>query len=175
MTDIQQVRPIIARANYAQVMGDTDAAVKFLQRKRYVARNKFAITGFCWGGAVTWMAAARNPAFDAGVAWYGRLAAPAADAFGAEAGRPWPVDIAGDLKCPVLGLYAAEDRGIPLEQVEAMRAALTRAANPSKSEIVVYPGAQHGFHADYRPSFKADAAEDGWNRMLAWFRANGVA
>jgi carboxymethylenebutenolidase len=175
LTDIAAVRPIVGAAVYEQVMTDTDAAVRFLRGKRYVERREFAVTGFCWGGAVTWMAAARNRAFKAGVAWYGRLVAPPADGFGAEAGRPWPADIAGKLKCPVLGLYAAEDRGIPLTQVETMRAALTAAGNPTKSEIVVYDGAQHGFHADYRPSYKADAAADGWNRMLGWFRAHGVA
>jgi carboxymethylenebutenolidase len=175
LTDIAAVRPIVAAATYEQVMDDTDGAVRFLRGKPFVARGEFAITGFCWGGAVTWMAAARNRAFKAGVAWYGRLIAPPADGFGAEAGRPWPSDVAGKLKCPVLGLYAAEDRGIPLSQVETMRAALAANGNPTKSEIVVYEGAQHGFHADYRPSYKADAAADGWSKMLAWFRANGVA
>lgn len=173
MTDIQnQVRPVVAAAKYAQVMGDTDGAVRFLRSKRFVNRSALAITGFCWGGNVVWMAAAHNRAFKAGAAWYGRLVAPDPGGFGAEEGRPWPVDVADDLKCPVLGLYASEDRGIPLESVERMRAALLAAR--SKSEIVVFDGAQHGFHADYRASFKRDAAEDGWARMLAWFRANGV-
>lgn len=175
MTDIaNQIRPVIAATLHGQVMADTDAAVRYLKRQRYVNKKAFAITGYCWGGAVTWMAAAHNKAFKAGVAWYGRLAPPEAGAFGAEEGRPWPVDVAGDLKCPVLGLYASEDRGIPLDTVERMRTALAAAGNPSKSEIVVYNGAQHGFHADYRASYKKDAAEDGWARMLAWFKANGV-
>ncbi|MDX2235770.1 MAG: dienelactone hydrolase family protein [Hyphomonadaceae bacterium] len=175
MTDIQnEIRPIVSAAVHEQVMDDTEGAVKFLRRQRYVQRKALAVTGFCWGGAVTWMAASRIGAFKAGVAWYGRLVAPEPGAFGSEEGRPWPVDVAGALKCPVLGLYAAEDRGIPLETVERMRAALAAAGNPSKSEIVVYDGAQHGFHADYRASFRKDAAEDGWARALAWFRANGV-
>jgi carboxymethylenebutenolidase len=175
MTDIQnQIRPIVAAATYAQVMGDTDGAVRHLRRQRYVNRRALAVTGFCWGGAVVWMAAAHNRAFKAGAAWYGRLVPPEPGGFGAEAGRPWPVDIAGRLRCPVLGLYASEDRGIPLDTVERMRAALTAAGNPSRSEVVVYDGAQHGFHADYRASFKRDAAEDAWARMLAWFKANGV-
>ncbi len=174
-TDIQNViRPIVAKAVYEQVMDDTEGAIRFLRRKRYVQKDAFAITGFCWGGAVVWMAAARHKAFKAGVAWYGRLVAPEAGAFGAEEGRPWPVDVAGALKCPVLGLYAAEDRGIPVATVDQMRAALAAAGNPSRSEIVVFDGAQHGFHADYRPSFKKDAAEDGWARMLAWFKTNGI-
>ena len=174
MTDIAQIRPLVAAATYGQVMDDTDAAVRFLKGKRFVDRTEFAITGFCWGGAVVWMAAARNRAFKAGTAWYGRLVPPEPGAFGAEEGRPWPVNVAGKLRCPVLGLYGSEDRGIPPESVEAMRAALAAAGNPSNSDIVVFQGAQHGFHADYRPSYKADAAADGWARMLAWFRANGV-
>ena len=175
MTDIQnQIRPVVASATYPQVMGDTDAAVRYLKRQRYVNRRGFAITGYCWGGAVVWMAAANSRAFKAGVAWYGRLVPPEPGAFGAEEGRPWPVDVAGKLRCPVLGLYGSEDRGIPLETVEAMRAALSAAGNPSRSEIVVFDGAQHGFHADYRASYKRDVAEDAWARMLAWFKANGV-
>jgi carboxymethylenebutenolidase len=174
LADIQQIRPIVAAATFEQVLDDTDAAVKFLKRKRFVDRTEFAITGFCWGGNVVWMAAARNRAFKAGAAWYGRLVAPEAGAFGAEEGRPWPVNIAGNLRCPVLGLYGSEDKGIPKEQVDAMRAALAAAGNPSRSEIIVFEGAQHGFHADYRASYKADAAAGGWARMLAWFKANGV-
>ncbi|HRE44171.1 MAG TPA: dienelactone hydrolase family protein, partial [Terricaulis sp.] len=126
------------------------------------------------GGAVTWMAAARFAQIKAGVAWYGRLTPPAAGGFGAEADRPWPVNVAADLKAPVLGLYAENDNGIPLSTVEEMRAALAAAGNPTGSEIIVYPGAQHGFHADYRASYDAVAAADGWARCLAWFRANGV-
>jgi carboxymethylenebutenolidase len=176
LTDIAtQIRPIVAATGHAQVMEDTDATVRFLKRQRFVDDGKLAITGFCWGGAVTWMACARNTAFKAGVAWYGRLAPPEAGAFGAEEGRQWPVDVAGALKCPVLGLYAEEDRGIPLETVAQMRAALAAAGNPSRSEIVVYEDAQHGFHADYRASYKKDAADAAWARMLEWFKANGVA
>lgn len=175
MTDIQtQIRPVVAAATYPQVIGDTDAAVSFLKHQSYVNRRALAITGYCWGGAVVWMAAAHNRSFKAGAAWYGRLVPPDAGAFGAEEGRPWPVDIAARLRCPVLGLYGSEDRGIPLDTVERMRAALAAAGNPSHSDIVVFQGAQHGFHADYRASYKRDAAEDGWARMLAWFKANGV-
>lgn len=174
LTDIQAIRPLVAATTYPQVMEDTDATVRYLRRRKDVARGKLAITGYCWGGAVVWMAAANNRAFKAGVAWYGRLVAPDAGAFGAEAGRPWPVDVAGSLKCPVLGLYGSEDRGIPLDTVEKMRAALVAGRDRTGSQIIVFDGAQHGFHADYRPSYKKDAAEDAWARMLAWFRANGV-
>lgn len=174
LTDFAEIRAIVAAATHEQVMGDTAGALDWLARQRFVNSSQFAITGFCWGGAVTWMAAARFAQIKAGVAWYGRLTPPAAGGFGAEAGRPWPVNVAADLKAPVLGLYAENDSGIPLSTVEEMRAALAAAGNPKGSEIVVYPGAQHGFHADYRASYDAAAAADGWARCLAWFRANGV-
>jgi carboxymethylenebutenolidase len=174
LTDFDAIRPIVAAATHEQVMGDTQGALAWLDRQRFVRDNAIGVTGFCWGGAVTWMAAARFPAIKAGVAWYGRLVAPQAGGFGAEEGRPWPVDIAATLRAPVLGLYAENDRGIPLDTVEQMRVALAAANNPSRSEIVVYPGVQHGFHADYRQSYNAEAAADGWGRALAWFRTNGV-
>lgn len=174
LTDFAEIRAIVATATNEQVMGDTAGAIDWLARQRFVNSSQFAITGFCWGGAVTWMAAARFAQIKAGVAWYGRLTPPAAGGFGAEADRPWPVNVAADLKAPVLGLYAENDNGIPLSTVEEMRAALAAAGNPTGSEIIVYPGAQHGFHADYRASYDAVAAADGWARCLAWFRANGV-
>jgi carboxymethylenebutenolidase len=155
-------------------MGDTEGAIAWLNAQSFTNRN-IGVTGFCWGGAVVWMAAARFAAIKAGVAWYGRLVPPNAGGFGAEAGRPWPVDIAGNLHTPVLGLYAENDQGIPVSTVEQMRAALQAADNPSHSEIIVYPGVGHGFHADYRESYNADAAADGWRRCLAWFRDHGVA
>lgn len=174
LTDFSAIREIVATATYEQVMGDTEGALSWLDRQRFVRDRAIGVTGFCWGGAVTWMAAARFPQIKAGVAWYGRLVPPQAGGFGAEEGRPWPVDVAANLRAPVLGLYAENDRGIPLETVEQMRAALSAASNPSHSEIVVYPGTQHGFHADYRESYNAEAAADGWSRALAWFRAHGV-
>ncbi len=174
LTDFAEIRAIVATATYEQVMGDTGGALDWLGRQSFVNSSQFAITGFCWGGAVTWMAAARFAQIKAGVAWYGRLTPPAEGGFGAEAGRPWPVNVAADLKAPVLGLYAENDSGIPLSSVEEMRTALAAAGNPTSSEIIVYPGAQHGFHADYRASYDAAAAADGWARCLAWFRANGV-
>jgi len=173
LTDFAQIREIVATATYEQVMGDTSGALDWLARQSFTNRD-FAVTGFCWGGAVTWMAAARFAQLKAGVAWYGRLIPPPPEGFGAEAGRPWPVNIASQLRAPVLGLYAENDRGIPLETVEQMRAALAANGNPTRSEIVVYPGTQHGFHADYRDSYNAEAAANGWARCLAWFRAHGV-
>lgn len=174
LTDFAAVRPIVARATNAQVMGDLDATIAWLDRQPFAAKDRIAITGFCWGGAVTYMAAAHSARFKAGVAWYGRLVKPAPDAFLGSENRLWPADVAGDLKAPVLGLYAENDSGIPLSSVEAMRAALNAAGKGEANPIIVYPGAQHGFHADYRPAFKADAAHDGWIRMLSWFQRNGV-
>jgi carboxymethylenebutenolidase len=176
MTDFKQIMPIVQATPNAQVLADTQGAVSHLQgRVRQVRADRIGVTGFCWGGAVTWNAAARVKGVRAGVAWYGRLAPPKDDPARAAAGSPWPVETAGELKAPVLGLYAEKDSGIPLDTVEAMRAALAAAGNPTKSEIIVYPDAQHGFHADYRASFKADAAADAWGKMLAWFKRHGVA
>jgi carboxymethylenebutenolidase len=175
LMDWGAVRAIVETANYEQVMGDTEGALRWLDRQRFVRDSAIGATGFCWGGAVTWMAAARFSAIKAGVAWYGRLVPPPPGEFGAEEGRPWPVDVAANLRAPVLGLYAENDRGIPLETVEQMRAALAASGNRSHSEIVVYPGVRHGFHADYRESYNSEAAADGWTRALAWFRAHEVA
>ncbi|WP_374275021.1 dienelactone hydrolase family protein [Brevundimonas sp.] len=169
LEDMQQIQRIVAAAGYEQVMGDISGALAWLEQQPWADSERLGITGFCWGGKVTWQAVARFAALKAGVAWYGRLApAPDASPEQIESGRPWPVDLAADLKAPVLGLYAEEDRGIPLTSVETMRAALTR-EGAEGSSIEVYPGAQHGFHADYRASYKADAAADGWAKMLAHF------
>jgi len=172
MTEFAQIREIVATANYEQVMGDTSGTIDWLKDARFVDDRKIGVTGFCWGGTVVWMAA-QLADIKAGVAWYGRVVRPAAGTWGSEEERPWPLDVAGNIRAPVLGLYAENDNGIPLEGVERFRAALT-AAN-SRSEIRVYPGVQHGFHADYRQSYNAEAAADGWARCLAWFRANGVS
>lgn len=169
LEDFGEIRKIVGTAGYEQQMGDTSGALRFLQAQAFVAPKKLAITGFCWGGSVVWLACEEFASLKAGAAWYGRLVGqPGGPA------RPWPADRAGDLKAPVLGLYGGLDQGIPLADVEAMRAALAKAGNPTKSEIIVYPESQHGFHADYRPSYDSVAAKDGWARMLAWFKANGV-
>ena len=167
--EMARVQEIVAAAGYEQVMGDIAATLDWASQQLWANADKVGITGWCWGGKVAWQAAARFAAIDAGVAWYGRLAPPAdATAEQIAAGGPWPVDLAGDLKAPVLGLYGGADRGIPLTSVEAMRSALQRAGQ-TESEIVVYPGAPHGFHADYRESYRADAAADGWGKLLALF------
>jgi carboxymethylenebutenolidase len=171
LTDFPSIIRIVNTAHLEQVMGDVGATLKWLQAQPFVDPHKLAATGFCWGGGTTWMAASRFPELKAAVAWYGPLAHPP-EGHG-EPGRPYPVDVAGQLKCPVLGLYGAQDKGITAEHVAAMREALAKAG--VKDEIVVYPDAGHGFHADYRDSYNARDAEDGWQRMLAFFRANGVA
>jgi carboxymethylenebutenolidase len=130
--------------------------------------SRLGITGFCWGGRIVWLYAAHQPKLKAGVAWYGRLVGPSTDLTPRH-----PVDVANSVKAPVLGLYGGQDTGIPMDTVEKMRAALKAANNPS--EIVVYPDAPHAFHADYRPSYREEPAKDGWNRLLAWFKKNGVA
>jgi len=169
LSDMTRIRQIVGAAAYEQVMGDVSATLDWASQQLWANSDKVGITGFCWGGKVVWQACARFAALDAGVAWYGQLA-PSATATPEQvsAGAPWPVDLAGDLKAPVLGLYGEMDQGIPLTAVEAMRAALKR-ADARGSEIVVYPGAQHGFHADYRASYSAADAADGWSKLLARF------
>jgi carboxymethylenebutenolidase len=173
LTDFAEIRKIVATAANEQVMGDLAATLGWLRREGSADARRVGITGFCWGGAVVWMACSRFRDFRAGVAWYGRLTPPAPGEFLAEAGRQWPIDVAHALHSPVLGLYAENDRGIPLESVNRMRELLER-YNKRGSTIVVYTGAQHGFHADYRETYSADASEDGWRRMLDHFRRFGL-
>ncbi|MFN4296459.1 MAG: dienelactone hydrolase family protein [Brevundimonas sp.] len=163
LTDMTRIQEIVAAAGYEQVMGDVSAALEWADQQIWANSARVGITGFCWGGKVVWQAAARFAVIKAGVAWYGRLAP--AEGGDPGQGAPWPVDLAGDLKAPVLGLYAEDDRGIPLSSVEQMRAALVREGRVD-SEIIVYPGVQHGFHADYRPSYDAEAAREAWSRLL---------
>jgi carboxymethylenebutenolidase len=167
LTNIDEIRPIVARVPDAQVMSDLDAAAAWAAANGGDA-NKLAVTGFCWGGRIVWLYSAHNPKLKAGVAWYGRVEGPPA-----ELQPKNPMDLVRDLKAPVLGLYGGADAGIPNEGVERMRAALKAAGKPS--EIHTYPDMPHGFHADYRPSYRKPAADDGWRRMLDWFKKNGVA
>jgi carboxymethylenebutenolidase len=165
--DIQQIiREVVSKVPDSQVMSDLDATAKWIPKNGGDA-SKLAITGFCWGGRIVWMYAAHNPNLKAGVAWYGRLITPPT-----EMAPTNPIDVADKLKAPVLGLYGGKDQGIPQESVEKMRAALKAAG--SKSSITVYPEAGHGFHADYRPSYREVDAKDAWQRMLIWFKKNGV-
>ncbi len=167
LTDFDQIRPIVAKVPDAQVMSDLDAAAA------WAAKNggdpaKLAVTGFCWGGRITWMYAAHNQKVKAGVAWYGRVVGQPS-----EMTPKNPIDVVKDINAPVLGLYGGADGGIPNDTVDQMRAALKAAGK--KSEIHTYPNMPHGFHADYRPSYRKEAAVDGWKRLLDWFKKHGVA
>lgn len=160
------MRDIVGKTPDAQVMSDLDTVVNWAAQ-RGGDTERLGITGFCWGGRITWLYAAHNPKVKAGVAWYGRLVGDATPN-----SPKHPVDIAQNLKTPVLGLYGGKDTGIPLESVNRMKAELAK--GNSKSEFVVYPDAGHAFHADYRPSFNELDAKDGWRRALDWFRNHGV-
>ncbi|ODV11640.1 MAG: carboxymethylenebutenolidase [Rubrivivax sp. SCN 70-15] len=164
------VAEVISKVPDAQVMGDLDASVAWA-RAQGADTTHAGITGFCWGGRIVWLYAAHNPALKAGVAWYGRLVGSTSALTPTN-----PIDLVATQHAPVLGLYGGEDSGIPLASVEQMRKALAGGSAAARaSEIVVYPDAGHAFHADYRPSYRAAAAEDGWKRALAWFKAHGVA
>jgi carboxymethylenebutenolidase len=168
MTDPQQIiRDVISKAPDATILGDLDATAAWAHMHGDGDTRRLAVTGFCRGGRDVWLYAAHNPALKAAVAWYGPVG-----------GARTPIqphtalDVAPDLRCPLLGLYGGADPSIPRDQVrEAARVA--RAAGKSV-DIVVYPDAPHGFHADYRPSYRPDAAEDGWRRMLGFFRSHGA-
>jgi len=168
MTNVEEIiAKVVSKVPDAQVMSDLDSVVNYAQESGHGDTARLGITGFCWGGRITWLYAAHSAKLKAGVAWYGRLV-----------GEPstltprHPIDLVKDVKAPVLGLYGGADHGIPLETVERMRAACKEAGKTC--EIMVYPDAPHAFNADYRPSYRADAAKDGWARMLAWFRTYGV-
>ena len=164
------VAEVINKVPDAQVMADLDASVAWA-RTQGADVSKLALTGFCWGGRITWLYGAHNPAVKAGVAWYGRLVG-AASALTPK----HPVDVAAALAGPVLGLYGGQDSGIPLTTVATMETALAAgSAAAKKSEFFIYPDAPHAFHADYRASYRREAAQDGWKRCLAWFKAHGVA
>jgi carboxymethylenebutenolidase len=169
MPDVQEIfAKVVSKVPDAQVMADLDAAVNWAKKSGKGDVSRMGITGFCWGGRVVWLYAAHNPRLKAGVAWYGRLVGQATDLTPRH-----PVDLAANLKAPVLGLYGEADTGIPVETIERMRKALQAAGSPS--EIVVYPDAPHGFHADYRPSYRNQPAQDGWKRLQDWFKKYGIA
>ena len=165
---MNEIFPVVGKVPDAQVMTDLDAAVAYAGATGKADSSRVAITGFCWGGRVVWLYAAHNPKLKAGAAWYGRLVGQSNPL------QPKsPTELASDIKAPVLGLYGAKDRGIPLESIEGMRAALKTAGN-TKCEIIVYPDSEHGFHADYRPSYNEKDAKDGFTKLLAWFKKNGA-
>ena len=164
LTDIGQILTIVRQVPDAQVMQDLDATLGWAEQSGKGRADRAAVTGFCWGGRIVWLYAAHNPQLKAGIAWYGRVVGDTT-----ELSPQQPIDLAAGLHAPVLGLYGGADSGIPLEGVERMRAALQAADAPAnQSQIIVYPDTPHGFHADYRPSYRRDQATDGWNRLQAW-------
>jgi carboxymethylenebutenolidase len=160
------VNTVVSKVPDTQVMSDLDSTAAWAA-KNGGSGDRLAITGFCWGGRIVWLYAAHNPKLMAGAAWYGRLEGES------NAMTPKnPIDYVAVLKAPVIGFYGGKDTGISLESIERMRAALKVVGDDS--EITVYPEAQHGFNADYRPSYKKDDAQDAWKKMLAWFKRAGV-
>lgn len=164
------IAEVVSKVPDEQVMGDLDATVK------WAAANggdtgRLGVTGFCWGGRHVWLYTAHNPSVKAAVSWYGRLTGQTS-----ALNPKHPLDVAAQMHGPVLGLYGGADTGIPLDTIDKMKAALaTGPAAAKASTFVVYPEAPHAFHADYRPSYRKAAAEDGWKRATAWFKAHGVA
>ncbi len=164
-------RQIYSKIPDTQSMTDLDSTAAWAGKNGGDAK-KLAITGFCWGGRIVWLYAAHNPKLKAGAAWYGRVV-PTPNSPLNEMQPTTPIDHAKNLTAPVIGFYGGMDRGIPLDGVQRMQDELKK--GKSKSEIVVYPNADHGFHADYRPAFNKEASEDAWNKLLMWFKRHGVA
>ena len=164
------IAEVVSKVPDAQVMSDLDACVSWALQNGGNT-DKLAITGFCWGGRITWLYAAHQAKVKSAVAWYGRLVGPVSPL-----NPQQPVELVTQLKAPVLGLYGGADSGIPQDNIDTMKTAL-KAGNPAAkaSAFQVYADAPHAFHADYRPSYREAAAKDGWSRMLAWFKQQGVA
>ena len=173
---MEDVMKVVARVPDEQVMADLDSTVAYARATGKSDGRRVGITGFCWGGRIVWLYSAHSREVDAGVAWYGRLVANPNQPANPLTPKQ-PIDLVDELKAPVLGLYGAKDTGIPVETVERMRGALKRSKSKAaaRSEVVLYPEAGHGFHADYRPSYDREAAADGWRRLQAWFKKYGAA
>jgi carboxymethylenebutenolidase len=170
--DIKQlVQTIVSKASDTQVLGDLDATLAWAARQPRANVERLGITGFCWGGRITWLYAAHQPALKAGVAWYGKVVGDKD-----ELHPKHPVDIASELRAPVLGLYGGQDHGISQESLAQMKSALAQSPSDAakRCELHVYPDAGHAFAADYRPSYRKADAEDGFKRMQAWLKAHGV-
>jgi carboxymethylenebutenolidase len=170
---LPEIKEVLAGANKLsdeEAFKDLDATLAWAEKNDRANLDKLGITGFCRGGRMVWMYSTHQPKVDAGVAWYGGLSP-------AQPAQPQtPIDVMDTLKAPVLGLYGGADQGIPMEQVEKLRAALKSGSKAAKaSQVQVYEGMPHGFNADYRPSYRKEAADDGRKRMLAWFKQHGVA
>jgi len=167
LSDMEKIRSLVAKVPDTQVISDLDATIDWAFKSALVNADKVGLTGFCWGGRITWLYAAHNPKLKAGVAWYGRLVGTAN-----ELTPKYPIDIASALTVPILGLYGGKDTSIPLNTLNQMRDLLK--SSSSKSEIIVYPDAPHAFFADYRPSYREAEAKSGWQRLQAWFNQHGV-
>ncbi len=169
LTDIKEIiGKVVSKVPDKQVMSDLDATVAWAKKSGKGDTAKLGITGFCWGGRIVWLYSAHNKELKAGVAWYGRLITDKDELHPKN-----PIDLVESLQAPVLGLYGGADMGIPKESVEKMQTALKDAKK--EGEIILYPDTPHGFNADYRPTYRKEAAEDGWKRMLKWFEKYGVA
>ena len=168
LENVQEIlSKVVSKVPDEQVMNDLDDTVDWVEKHRHADTSRLGITGFCWGGRIVWLYAAHSTRLKGGAAWYGPVKGEVS------ALRPKTVlELAPEIKAPVLGLYGGKDQGIPVEQVEQMRAALIAAHKPC--EIVVYPDAGHGFNADYRQSYNEAAAKDAWQHMLTWFLKCGV-
>lgn len=172
IAEIRQLqRDIFSKIPDTQAMSDLDATVAWA-KKNSGNTKKLSITGFCWGGRIVWLYSAHNKNVDAGAAWYGRLV-PNPTGAKNEVQPTMPIDVAKNLKVPVLGLYGGLDQGIPLDSVQRMHDELKK--GKSKSEIIVYPNAKHGFHADYRDAFNKESSEDAWQKLQNWFKQNGAS
>jgi carboxymethylenebutenolidase len=167
LTDMSQIMKVVAKVPDRQVAADLDATVAWAKSTGHADTNRLGIVGFCWGGRQVWLYAAHNPNLRAGVAWYGLLDRPKTDQTPEN-----PLDLAGQIDVPILGLYGGADAAIPMSQIDEMREKLKAADKPS--EIVVYPDTPHGFNADYRASYRPKQARDAWKRMGAWFKDHGV-
>lgn len=167
LSSIDEIVKVVGKAPDAQVLTDLDATIAWAKGTGKVDGGRIAITGFCWGGRITWLYCARSEKVKCGAAWYGRLSNP----INANQTRT-ALDVGAALQAPVLGLYGGKDSGIPLGQIELMKKELAK--GKVASDIVVYPNAEHGFNADYRPSYSKTDAPDAWAKMLAWFKKNGV-
>lgn len=164
----QAVMAIVNKKPDAELLSDLDATAQWATTTDGGNAQKLAVTGFCRGGRATWMYATHNPNLKAAVAWYGPVVGQANDLT-----PKFPIDLVAQMKCPVLGLYGGADQGIPVDTVKRMEETMKAANKPA--EFVIYPDTPHAFHADYRPTYRAEPAKDGWSRMLAWFKKYGVA
>jgi carboxymethylenebutenolidase len=173
LSDMKElVQKIVSQASDAQVLADLDASVAWADKQAHADTSRLGITGFCWGGRITWLYAAHQAKLKAAVAWYGKLVGERDPLH-----PQFPIDVVAELKLPVLGLYGGKDQAIPLDTIEQMKAALSATPNlaAKKCEFQVYPEAGHAFAADYRPSYHKASAEDGFKRLAAWLKAHGVA